>query len=180
MWIAPHLERPYPRAGTGSAVNLAIPAPLFGLASTGVYQADESPRRWWALTPPLHFRHPEGLPEFGTFFSVALSLSRLRPSLTANLPYEVPTFLSPFPASDRALYSPLVAQSGHYSTNQYKMRGVCLCRILNLHKQYAAASWASRNGLSLQNLHDRLGADLNETTAAASLLHLDYGIRRVP
>jgi len=37
------------------------------------------------------------------FFSVALSADHSAPPLTANLPYEVPTFLSGFTPSDHAL-----------------------------------------------------------------------------
>ncbi len=54
--VAVMLMRPYP----GASADLPYApfksrAPLFGLASTGVYQARELPPCWWALTPPFHF-----------------------------------------------------------------------------------------------------------------------------
>jgi len=44
--------------------------PLFGLAPDGVYPADRSPGRWWALTPPFH-PYPA---DAGRYVSVALSV----------------------------------------------------------------------------------------------------------
>lgn len=46
---------------------------------------------------------PAPFQEQAVFFSVALSADHSAPPLTANLPYEVPTFLSGFTPSDHAL-----------------------------------------------------------------------------
>jgi len=57
-------------SGAGVSAGLELPtresrrggppqAPILGIAPSGVCQADASPRRWWALTPPFHLcRHP--------------------------------------------------------------------------------------------------------------------------
>ena len=68
------------------------PCSHWGLPSQRSY-----PLCWWALTPPFH---PYLL--LGGLFSVALSLSHLRPPLTASAPCGVPTFLPLSPRLKRA------------------------------------------------------------------------------
>lgn len=108
LTVAGKFERRYPEACADHASwnPFQVPlASLFGLASTGVYQAKELPPCWWALTPPFHHCFANCLAacrplgrnaprrEEAVFFSVALSFSHLKPSLSANLSFEVPTFL---------------------------------------------------------------------------------------
>lgn len=82
----PHPETPLTESSIAS---------LFGLASAGVYQARMSPPCRWALTPPFHHFRAAPKRDPAVFFSVALSPGHPELPLTASLPYEVPTFLSP-------------------------------------------------------------------------------------
>ncbi len=79
------------------------------------------------------------------FFSVALSADRSAPPLTANLPYEVPTFLSGLPPSDHALNFSLLEILG---AKKPLLRG---------QSQDAAAAWTLYH-ISARNLHCHLRA----------------------
>ena len=107
LTVADELKRRYPKARRGSRRSLV---------------SERKPS--YSVLLQLGFTKPRGHPRAGellphrftvtypfrqvVFFSVALSADLSAPSLTANSPYEVPTFLSGFTPSDHALnFSPL-------------------------------------------------------------------------
>lgn len=113
-------------------------APLFGLASAGVYQARELPLCWWALTPPFQFclssapgghdcpeaspnsrRQAKGCPltrpRSGIFFSVALSPGHPELSFTAGLILKSPDFPPALYRSQRRFTCSPLKASLHYT-----------------------------------------------------------------